>query len=1190
MGSRDRRAADVNILAPKGNPYPFVEVEAGFNFSGGEADLVLRNVDVGMDVDGNGFLELVEGLIGKEVRKAVRKAIIKGWNDMEDDVESAFEKAIGSETGIFSGLVDIKSIQLSGGKATIEFDAGNTPDAIYSHFSHTLNPWASQLKLLGNSPVSGYGNSLNNILQGNNHRNYLSGGEGNDVLDGRGGNDYLIGGRGDDSLTPGSGDDKVYGQSGNDIITVRDFNGTELLDGGTGYDTLILTPNDNRNLNISLTRGNVHDARAGLQTFHNVERIVAGTGNDTLTGDDKANSLNGGSGNDLIYGREGDDTLIPGSGNDTVYGEAGNDTIIVYNFDGNDILDGGEGIDNLVLDPTDDRDLDVSLERGEVEDGQAGSQVLISIENVSTGRGNDVIRGDGADNHLSGDAGNDTVIGAKRDDSVIGGDGDDLLIGDSTVTYNGHQYLITDDRITWQAAQDLAVTLGGNLVTINNASEQQWLTQTFGQHGHLWIGLTDEKSEGNWQWVSGETTTYQNWSPGEPNNWGAGEDYALTGWTQSRWNDVSGTWIERGIIEIPHLDLVFEDGNDRLEGGNGSDTLYGGAGNDTLTPGSGNDRVFGDNGNDTVKVHDFNGTDFLDGGGGQDILILNPTDNRDLDVDISRGTVLDNLPGLQTFQNFERIITGAGNDILRGDETSNQLEAGDGNDTIYGGAGDDFLSPGKGNDTVYGEAGDDAISVHDFNGLKTIDGGEGIDTLILFPSDFRDLDVDLERGNVVDRQAGNQSFSSIENIVTVDGNDTLRGNTNNNHFDSGAGNDLLYSSAGIDSYDGGEGVDTVDFSGESVGIKADLTNHNVVIGLGQPTEIVEDLKNIENIIGSQFTDRLIGDATDNRIEGRADNDSIFGREGDDVLLGGDGNDGIRGNQGNDILRGNEGRDDLRGNEGDDTLIGGADNDYLEGNEGNDVIEGGAGRDRLAGHEGDDVLLGGDGDDILYISEGADQIDGGAGNDLIALNGLTYGVEADLSQQTLAKTDGTALLTTIKSIERATGTQFDDLLIGDDGNNSLWANAGNDTIEGGAGNDNLRGHNGDDILFGGVGNDGLQGNFGNDTLNGDVGNDSLFGNEGDDILAGGAGNDRLEGGQGSDIFVLGIGLGRDTIIDFELGTDRIGLQETLTFGQLSLTQKNSDTHISFGDELLAIAREVDASTLSAVSFIDNFALV
>jgi hypothetical protein len=155
IGNRDRRAADVNILAPKGSPYPFVEVEADFNFSGGKADLVLRNVDVGMNVDGNGFLELVEGLIGKEVRKAVRKGIIQGWNAMEGDIETAFAKAISSETGIFGGLVDIKSIQLSGGKATIEFDAGNTPDAIYSHFSHTLNPWARQLKLLGNSSIRG---------------------------------------------------------------------------------------------------------------------------------------------------------------------------------------------------------------------------------------------------------------------------------------------------------------------------------------------------------------------------------------------------------------------------------------------------------------------------------------------------------------------------------------------------------------------------------------------------------------------------------------------------------------------------------------------------------------------------------------------------------------------------------------------------------------------------------------------------------------------------------------------------------------------------------------------------------------------------------------------------------------------------------------------------------------------------
>jgi len=46
---------------------------------------------------------------------------------------------------------------------------------------------------------------------------------------------------------------------------------------------------------------------------------------------------------------------------------------------------------------------------------------------------------------------------------------------------------------------------------------------------NLWIGFTDQASEGTWEWISGEAVTYTNWASGEPKD-ANGEDYAVMNW------------------------------------------------------------------------------------------------------------------------------------------------------------------------------------------------------------------------------------------------------------------------------------------------------------------------------------------------------------------------------------------------------------------------------------------------------------------------------------------------------------------------------------------------------------------------------------------------------------------------------------------------------------------------------------
>jgi Ca2+-binding RTX toxin-like protein len=141
--------------------------------------------------------------------------------------------------------------------------------------------------------------------------------------------------------------------------------------------------------------------------------------------------------------------------------------------------------------------------------------------------------------------------------------------------------------------------------------------------------------------------------------------------------------------------------------------------------------------------------------------------------------------------------------------------------------------------------------------------------------------------------------------------------------------------------------------------------------------------------------------------------------------------------------------------------------------------------------------------------------------------------------------------------------------------------GNDTLTGTEGNDLLNGRNGNDSLIGNAGNDILIGGNGKDFLVGSAGDDLLNGDNGNDTLRGGLDTDTLTGGNGQDIFVFASGEGIDTITDFKLGTDQIGLTEGLTFGNLSF----SGNEILIGSDVLAVLTGVNTNTLTASNFVE-----
>ena len=122
---------------------------------------------------------------------------------------------------------------------------------------------------------------------------------------------------------------------------------------------------------------------------------------------------------------------------------------------------------------------------------------------------------------------------------------------------------------------------------------------------------------------------------------------------------------------------------------------------------------------------------------------------------------------------------------------------------------------------------------------------------------------------------------------------------------------------------------------------------------------------------------------------------------------------------------------------------------------------------------------------------------------------------------------------------------------------------------------------DDQLVGGPGNDYIAGGGGNERIDGGNGDDTLYGGFGNDTLDGGSGDDMLVGGAGADTFVVWLGMGSDTITDFNLAEDR------LDFSALSATERAAIV-VSVnesGDRLLTLG---DGSVLTLRGVPPNFA--
>jgi serralysin len=336
--------------------------------------------------------------------------------------------------------------------------------------------------------------------------------------------------------------------------------------------------------------GHIDERTVWIAYGAKIENAVGGAGEDTIYGNNLANSLVGNAGNDMLYGFGGQDTLRGGAGDDLLDGGPGHD--LVYGGSGDDVIYGDIGGDTLYGDGGHDR-----LYGGQGDDelrGGAGSDTLYGDggrdwlvggagnDLLYGGAGNDKLEGQGGDDVLYGGAGTDVLRGGAGSDTLYGDDGNDRLFGQGgdDLLYGG----AGDDILNGGPGSDTLDGGGGADLLRGGPENDLYVVRSAGDV------VAEKLNDGH-----DSVHTFVDFQlPSHV------EDLVLLG---NAWH---------GIGNNLNNMITGNDGDNRLEGRGGDDLLFGGFGNDTLVGGPGDDGLDGGAGND-----------YLRGGPGDDRFIFN---------------------------------------------------------------------------------------------------------------------------------------------------------------------------------------------------------------------------------------------------------------------------------------------------------------------------------------------------------------------------------------------------------------------------------------------------------------------------------------------------------------------------------------------------------------------------------------
>ena len=148
------------------------------------------------------------------------------------------------------------------------------------------------------------------------------------------------------------------------------------------------------------------------------------------------------------------------------------------------------------------------------------------------------------------------AVTASAELPKIGSNPKSKFIPEEAKEWQGNYYLLYDEKASWDEAVSRCRRIKGHLVTISSEEEDAFV-EKIAQKKDCWIGLSNDRLDGKWRWVTREPVKYVGWMDGRPDNATGNEQCAFL--YQGRlWEDGARGAKRRYVCEWEVEDSVLQ--------------------------------------------------------------------------------------------------------------------------------------------------------------------------------------------------------------------------------------------------------------------------------------------------------------------------------------------------------------------------------------------------------------------------------------------------------------------------------------------------------------------------------------------------------------------------------------------------------------------------------------------------------